>query len=193
MGMSGANIFKRATFCPHVKIQSQRMPLELEEPIDLSYADAIAELANDPSIHRNIGSHSFPYPYTREDAIFFIEAQRSFGNEVFRIDFLIKYEGKPAGVIGLSEINYVDYNAHVGYWVGKKFRGRGIATEALRLTVKHAWKIGMKRLYSSVIEYNYPSMIVLMRNRFLIEGVERKAIKVGKRYYDFVKFARLRE
>ncbi|WP_297217353.1 GNAT family N-acetyltransferase [Thermoplasma sp.] len=174
-----------------MKIRSGRMDLELEEPIDIGYADAIAELANDRTLVRNIGSHSFPYPYTREDAVFFIEAQRSFGKEIFRVDFLIKFKGMPAGVIGLSEINNIDRNAHVGYWLGKKFRGRGIATEALRLTVNYSKEMKIHRLYSSVVEFNYPSMIVLMRNGFRIEGREEDAIRIGNRYYDFIKFARL--
>jgi len=174
-----------------MKIRSTRMNLEIEEPIDIGYADDIAELANYRSLVRSIGSHSFPYPYTREDAIFFIESQRSYGNEIFRIDFLIKFDGKPAGVIGLSEMNRTDSNAHVGYWVGKRFRGRGIATEALRLVVNYSADIKIHRLYTSVIEFNYPSMVVLMRNGFRIEGREEDAIRIGKRYYDFIKFARL--
>ncbi|KAA8922319.1 GNAT family N-acetyltransferase [Thermoplasma sp.] len=174
-----------------MKIRSARMNLEIEEPIDISYADDIADLANDRELVRSIGSHSFPYPYTREDAIYFIESQRSYGSEVFRVDFLIKFEGRPAGVIGLSEINRTDSNAHVGYWVGKKFRGKGIATEALHLIVKYSRDMKIHRLYTSVVEFNFPSMIVLMRNGFRIEGRESDAIRIGGRYYDFIKFARL--
>ncbi|BAB59324.1 acetyltransferase [Thermoplasma volcanium GSS1] len=172
-------------------VSSSRMDVTLESPIGIEYADDIARLANDRTIKRNIGSHSFPYPYTKEDAIFFIEAERGYGKEAFRIDFLIKYKGGPAGIIGLSEIDRTDKKAHVGYWIGKKFRGKGIATESLRLIVEYAKNDGFHRLYTSVIEGNYPSMIVLMRNGFSIEGVEKDSIRIGNRYYDFINFGKL--
>ncbi len=172
-------------------IQSKNREITIEEPLDISYAGDIARLANDPSIRKTIGGHSFPYPYTKEDAISFIESARSFGKEVFKVDFLIKAGGKPAGIIGLSDIDMYDRKAHVGYWIGKEFRNMGIATEALHLVLEYSKKFGLRRIYTSVLEYNYPSMVVLLKNRFSIEGVENSSFRFGKRYYSFIKFYRL--
>ncbi|MGC8608303.1 MAG: GNAT family N-acetyltransferase [Thermoplasmata archaeon] len=172
-------------------IRSHKKEISIEEPLDVSYADDIARLANDPSIKRSIGAHSFPYPYTKEDALFFIDSVRSYGNEVFKVDFLIKYNGRPAGIIGLSDINMYDRKAHVGYWIGKEFRNHGIATEALRTVIEYCKNMGLKRIYTSVLDFNYPSMIVLLKNGFRIEGTEYSSYRLGKRYYSFIKFYKL--
>ncbi len=88
--------------------------------------------ANDSSLGFNLMSHGFYYPYTEEDAMAFIDKNREVEGEAFAIDFYIIYENHFAGVIGLSDIDYENSRSHVGYWVGQEYRGKGIATEALK-------------------------------------------------------------
>jgi hypothetical protein len=57
--------------------------------LDISDEDAVklAELADDPSIVRNVGSHSFPHPYARVTALDFIHMNREMFHKRFRFDF----------------------------------------------------------------------------------------------------------
>ena len=68
--------------------------------------------------YRNLGAHTFPSPYRKEDAINFFTMNRKDGKNYFTMDFLIFAGDKLAGVIGLKDINYIDRNAHIGYWIG---------------------------------------------------------------------------
>lgn len=166
----------------------------LQSPIDISYARDIAELANDQSIREKIGAHGFPYPYSEDDAKDFISRNRSTGTLPFAVDFLIMYKELPVGVIGLGDINFIDNNAHIGYWIGTRYRGLGIATEATGLASSYALgTLRLHRLQTKVLEGNMPSMKVLQKNGFEVEGTERDAFFIDNEYKSFILFARIAE
>ncbi len=166
----------------------------LQAPIDISYAEAIAELANHPSIRETIGAHGFPYPYTIEDATFFIERNRSELSLPFAIDFIIIYKDEPSGVIGLGDINYLDRKAHIGYWIGADYRRKGIATEAAGLVCKYAFEeMKLHRLETKVLSTNRPSARVLEKNGFRLEGTERDAFFMDNRFLSFDIYGRINE
>lgn len=54
---------------------------------------------------------------------------------------------------------------HIGYGIGKEFRGRGYASEGLRLTVEKAWGIIREdEIYMSVSKDNPASLRAQMKN-----------------------------
>lgn len=164
----------------------------LSSPIPISSAEELAEAANDPHIKEMIGSHSFPYPYTKHDAVNFIEMNRMDGSKPFTIDFEIRYDGSFAGVIGLRDINFTDRKAHIGYWVYEKLRRKGIATESVKLLCEYAdSKMGMHRLYTEVFTNNAGSVKVLLNSGFQIEGVARNDFLYNGEYRDSFHFARI--
>lgn len=166
--------------------------ITLASPIDMRHAEEIAALANDIEIRDSIGAHSFPHPYSVDNAREFIDRNREMGNTVFAMDFLILYQNRPAGVIGLSDINYLDRKAHIGYWVGKQFRRKGIATEATGLVVGYAFTaLKLRRLQTKVLEDNVASMKVLVNNGFEMEGIERESFFVNNRYASMILFSRI--
>lgn len=174
----------------HYKLQGEKVTLSND--LRTGYAEAIADLANDPVISRNIGGHGFHYPYTIEDALNFFNMNREDGRKFFAIDFIIFVDGTPAGIIGLKDIDYVDRKCHVGYWIGKKFWSRGIASESLELVTRFAaGEISMHRLYTGVLDFNVASIKVLLKNGFSIEGVERDAYFMEGRYWSMIRFARI--
>ncbi len=161
----------------HVRLSNDLRP---------GYASDIAAQANNIKICRDLAAHSFPHPYTEESALYFLEKNREDGNSFFTLDFLIWVDNRIAGAIGLSEIEWVDRKAHVGYWLGEDFWNHGYATEALKLMVEFSRKeLKLVRLYAKVLDYNLPSLRVLMKNGFTIEGYERKAYKMEDGYHSF--------
>ena len=76
-------------------------------------------------------------------------------------------------------------SAEVGYWVHPRARGRGVATEAVRLMVAHAFApaaedgLGLRRLVLAHATGNEPSRAVALRNGFAPFGVERAAERLG--------------
>lgn len=164
----------------------------LESPIDMIYAELLAEIANDITIRDMIGAHSFPHPYTVENAKDFIDRNRVMDSLPFALDFMIFYKNKPAGVVGLSDINYLDNKAHIGYWVGREFRGKGVASESAALVCNYAFgELKLHRLHTKVIEDNLASMRVLVTNGFEIEGIERDAFYTNNSYKSLILFSRI--
>lgn len=164
----------------------------LSNDLSEEHAKAIAELANEYDIMRNIGSHGFPYPYTLQDALFFISKNRETYSKAFAIDFLILVDNEIVGVIGLSDIDYDDRSAHVGYWIGKKYWNKGYASEALKLMREFASdELSLRRLHTSVLEYNPASLKVLLKNGFAIEGYSKDAFYFEGKYYAFFKLGRV--
>ncbi|UCZ52954.1 GNAT family N-acetyltransferase [Bacillus shivajii] len=66
-----------------------------------------------------------------------------------RIDYTITYSGKPAGLIGLLNIEFESMEAE--YYIclgGEEFRGKGIASIATDLLIKKAYKeLNLKKIY----------------------------------------------
>ena len=55
------------------------------------------------------------------------------------------------------------YEQRVGYWIGKPFWGRGIATSALREFLE---EVKIRPLYAHVVSHNLASKCVLEKNGF---------------------------
>lgn len=166
--------------------------ITLESPIPVSSSDDLAVQANDSLIKEMIGSHSFPHPYRKRDALDFIEMNRMDGSTPFAIDFQILYGGKLAGVIGLKDINHVDRKAHIGYWIGAGFRRKGIATSAVRMVCDYAKTgLGLHRLYTGVFTDNVGSMKVLLNSGFTIEGIAKDDFLEDGKYRTSFHFARI--
>lgn len=158
--------------------------LILSNDLSEKYARPMAELANDEEIARNLAAHTFPYPYLEEHARYFFDMNREDGEDFFAIDFLIFAKEQLVGVIGLKDLNRIDMNAHIGYWIGREHWNRGYATEALSLMIEFSRKeIGLVRLYSKILDYNLASLRVMMKNGFEVEGFERNSYRMDDRYH----------
>jgi RimJ/RimL family protein N-acetyltransferase len=175
-------------------VQIKSGDLLLLEDIPDEDAGKLAVLADDPTISRNVGSHSFPQPYTKEAALDFMHLNREMFRKRFRFDFYIHYRKELCGVIEISDINYEDRNAHVGYWIGSGFRNRGIATKSLRLVCEFALAhLRMHKLHTRVLSFNIQSMQVLISNGFFIEGFLRDQFYLDGQYYGFYTMGKILE
>lgn len=101
--------------------------------------------------------------------------------------------GALIGAVGLV-VSTKDRHGELGYWLGARHRGEGYATEAARALVRWAfrrWKL--RRVFAQVLAGNKASVRVLEKIGFLREGVRRKHIRKGGRWYDAHQFGLLRE
>lgn len=119
-------------------------------------------------------TRAFPHPYTRADADEWVElaSRHRIGRH-----FVIEVQGVLAGGIGFDPFaGERTGTASFGYWLGRAYWGRGIATEAARLLADYALHTsGLRRLEAKVFEQNVPSARVLQKVGFSLEGVLRGA------------------
>ncbi|MER3423557.1 MAG: GNAT family N-acetyltransferase [Nitrospiraceae bacterium] len=147
--------------------------------------------ANDREIWRNL-TNQFPHPYTRADAQQWIAHVQSQGE--LTENFATVVDSVPVGGIGLKRgTDLRTKTAEVGYWVGRKLWGRGIATEALQLLSEYAFReFDFERLEATVIEWNPASFRVLEKAGFEFEARQLRAIFKDGRIADGITYRRLR-
>jgi [ribosomal protein S5]-alanine N-acetyltransferase len=141
-------------------------------------AQSLAQHANDRGIWINLRDR-FPHPYTIEDARAWIARAHS---EEDSTSFAIDVAGEAVGGIGLKLNDDVErVGAEIGYWVGRAFWGRGIATDAVRAFTAHAFATReLTRIYALPFADNAASIRVLEKAGYVREGVlRRSAIKDG--------------
>jgi RimJ/RimL family protein N-acetyltransferase len=133
----------------------------------------------------------FPHPYTEADARQWIKAA---GAERPTRNFAIEVDGGAGGGIGVHPMADVHRRtAEVGYWLGRAFWNRGIATEALGALVDYAFStFDLVRLEAVVYEWNPASTRVLEKAGFELDARLRRAVTKDGRTIDALLYSMVR-
>lgn len=154
---------------PHV--ESPRLRLRGVRRGDLV---RLAALANDYDVVKMTGS--MPFPYTLADAEEFYEKTCA-ADPAKNAHFALDLDGEPIGVLGFDEgpLGRIE----IGYWLGRPYWGRGLATEAAQAALDWAKVDWRKKLVVACHFADNPaSGQVLVKTGFLYTGdVEAKFSK----------------
>jgi RimJ/RimL family protein N-acetyltransferase len=170
-----------------MRIVTERLILR---PPTLKDAADIVENVNNLSVSRYLAV--VPYPYSMEDARFFIKLSKK---NPHNFGISLKSSGKIIGMIGLMNLNEFIRRADIGYWLGKKYWRQGFATEALQAIVKYSFrKLKLVRLQAGVAVENKASAKLLKKVGFKKEGLRRKAMRAKStgKWHDTYAFGLLR-
>ncbi len=155
-------------------------------------APALAALINDRAVQDNLRD-GIPYPYTAADgAAFLAETLAADPDTTFA--YAVTTDGRLAGSIAAyRQGNIHRRTAELGYYLGRDFWGRGVATAAVRLLCERLFDTtDLVRLFAEPFADNAASRRVLEKAGFTLEGVlRRNAVKNG-RLRDMCLYARLR-
>jgi RimJ/RimL family protein N-acetyltransferase len=171
-----------------VRIELDGLTLRSWEPRD---AEALARYADDRDVWLNLRDR-FPHPYGHDDAVRWIGVCAS---EPLRSSQLaIDVGGEAVGAVGFDRLDDVHrLTAEIGYWLGRPFWGRGLATAALRAATVHAVDaFGFERLHAAVFEWNPASARVLEKAGYACEGRLRRYVVKAGLVGDALLYARLR-
>jgi ribosomal-protein-serine acetyltransferase len=106
----------------------------------------------------------------------------------------IWYHDELAGVLGLHYINWEHRLTSVGYWIGERFQGHGIMTNACRALIDMLFKeYGLNRVEIRVAPQNFKSRAIPERLGFQNEGCKRQAEWLYDHYVDHVIYGMLAE
>jgi RimJ/RimL family protein N-acetyltransferase len=152
---------------------------------------ALVENANSLAVWRNLRD-AFPHPYTKQDGRDWLA--RVLGEDPPH-SFAIEADGKAVGAIGLHPGQDVErVSAEVGYWVGERHWGRGLATAALVALTSHAFRtLPLNRLFALPFARNAPSLRVLEKAGYRREGLLCGSAEKEGQLLDQVLFAVTRE
>jgi len=102
--------------------------------------------------------------------------------------------GKLIGICGFDDIVWNNQTARIYIGLGtREHRGRGFASEALRLAVEFGFmELNLHYIYLNVISYNRPAINLYERVGFVREGVNREFILRDSQRYDLYIYGLLR-
>ncbi|GGC62917.1 GNAT family N-acetyltransferase [Chelatococcus reniformis] len=88
----------------------------------------------------------------------------------------------------------VSQSATVGYWMGERYAGRGLMTEAVKATSRFAFgELGLRRLEAACLPTNGPSIRLLEKAGYIREGLARRYLCIAGEWQDHLLYARLRD
>lgn len=170
-----------------------RLPTEIESCVLRPWSERdkaeLVQIANDREVWRNL-TDLFPHPYTEADAAFWVQHALEISAS---LHFAIESQGYLAGGVGIiAGEGIYRKTGQFGYWLGRSFWGRGIATAAARSMVQHACAyLPFARLEAPVFGWNPSSMRVLEKVGFIREGVLRRSVFKDGELTDSVMYAYL--
>ncbi|MEA1937472.1 MAG: GNAT family protein [Patescibacteria group bacterium] len=161
-------------------------------PFKMSDAESVAENVNNKNIYRHM--LVIPYPYTIKDAKQWL--RKVINNNRKKIPenavFAIEIDGQAVGSISINKIEQ-EHKAEIGYWLGEKYQGKGIMTQAIKEITKYGFReLKLCRLYAQVFSFNEGSMRVLEKNGYKFEGTLKKEVKKDNKFLDCCLFAKTR-
>lgn len=134
-----------------------------------SDVESLARHANNIEVSRFMRD-TFPYPYTTEKAIQWINYNINNSSDLF---FAIADEKELIG--GIGAVPYKDvhrFTAEIGFWLGELHWNKGITTRAVNVFCNYLFsKFNFNRLTANVFEGNIASQKVLTKIGFKLEGI----------------------
>lgn len=157
-------------------------------PWRLSDADALVRHANDLDVARQLRDR-FPHPYTIQNAHAFLRFATTEGQS----NLAIAVDDEPVGAIGYVPGTDIErYSAEIGYWLGRRVWGRGIATDALTTLTEYLFRERIVlRLFAVPFATNLASIRVLEKSGYEREGLLRSSCVKQGQVRDQVLYARI--
>lgn len=180
---------------PQPILNTSRLKLR---PFSAADTQRVAELANDEEISRNL--RSFEFPYSLDDAkdwVSGLPAEWEQGKSaVFAICFgqAEPQQEQLVGAIGIV-LDQQSNLGELGYWVGRKYWGQGIATEASQSMLDFAFgQLGLNKVVAECLVRNPASARVIEKVGMVQEGFLEKHFRknVADEYCDVRVFGLLR-
>lgn len=164
------------------------------ELIDASHAEPLLAVVN---ANRNHLAEWLPWVgsmQTVEDFRRYISHCERQHGEGTDLGFVIQFNGRVSGRIGLHYIHQQNRTAAIGYWLGAEFQGNGIITKACTALIHCGFtSLGLNRIEIKCGTGNEKSAAIAERLHFKKEGVLRQAEWVNGKPIDLSLYAVLKE
>ncbi len=139
-------------------------------PLEDKDTKRLQQYANDHFIACNT---TVPYPYTLSHARSFIQHThyQLQNRDALPLAVCLRENDAFCGMCSLVTIRWSEWEAELGYWMGRPFRRRGYTYEAVRLMVRYAFEsLRLHRIYAGVLPQNTISARLLQKAGFRYRG-----------------------
>ncbi|GAB2906169.1 GNAT family N-acetyltransferase [Streptomyces heilongjiangensis] len=156
-------------------------------PFTADDTPVMARILADPEVVRLTGSQDGPYDSERLRTWY-----GNRGEQTDRLDLGIvdRASGELVGEVVLNEWDEPNRSCCLRILIGPAGRDRGLGTEAVRLTVGHAFeRLGMHRVSLYVFTHNPRARRAYEKAGFVAEGVERQTLWQDGEWIDAVRMS----
>ena len=138
---------------------------------------------NDPSVTEHMNKGAFP---VAEHAQLEFFQNLSSSRTDTQLGIVLKEDNLLIGTIGIHKIDWIHRHGAISIVLGaKQCWGRGLATEAVGLIVRHAFtKLNLHRLTAGMWGSNMGSRACFEKNGFTLEGTLRESFFYRDTYVD---------
>jgi RimJ/RimL family protein N-acetyltransferase len=169
--------FRRTRDALPTRIDTPRLTLRAPIRGDVP---ALQKLADNPNIAEKLAR--LPSPYTRADAIAFVEIFAQRADE--RPYAITSRQGEFLGVVGFTYA--MGQHPELGYWLGEPHWGKGIMSEAVKALLEAAFATGLyPAIRARALVSNAASIKVLQKAGFVRRGEAEKDGYDGKPIFVF--------
>lgn len=153
---------------------------------------AYPEWFNDPEVCAWNGHHC--YPYSRRDALNYVERARKFEGEL-ALAIVLTEDDRHIGNIVLKRIDPIGRTGELAILLGDRSSwGKGLSREAARLLFDHAFvALNLRRIHCGTFDGNVPMQRLALSLGMKEEGRRRQAVYKGGRYVDILEYGVLKE
>lgn len=106
-------------------------------------------------------------------------------NNVFNLLFYSEGMNEPVGNIFYFDVNERNRSCEFGYKINPEFRNLGYGKQMLREFISHMFaNKNYNKLYCQTASFNIPSIKMLRRLGFNLDGILREHHELGGKFYD---------
>lgn len=156
------------------------MKIELKNLNDIDPTQ-LAYYANDYRVSQYL-RNTFPFPYTIEHALTFIQ----FSLQHHQLDFGIVVDNLCVGCVSATlQKDIYQKNCEIGYWLGHDYWNKGIMTQVIHIMCQYIFQnYSVHKIYAEIYADNFASAHVLEKNGFIREAQLKDHIYKNGLYYD---------
>jgi len=157
------------------------------------------EIQDAEAFYNILKEFDFPYYHAAIPASIkaeqeWIERRKSKRDSGLEFNYAIVYEGNVVGGCEIMINKEYPHIAELGYFVGKQFWNKGIASECVNLLEEIAFnQLGIKRIEIRMDPRNARSEKVAIKNGYKKEGVLKKVMFFNDEYHDNLLYAKLND
>lgn len=123
--------------------------------------------------------------YSLETAREFIIQNKIAADDKQREGLGIFRDGRLVGSVGFVRFDWIARSAEIGYWISKKFEGKGVITKSCKTLINYAFgDLEMNRIEIRCATENVRSRAIPEKLGFQLEGILRQSLWRHTRLYD---------
>jgi len=172
------------------KIEGQNVFLRILRKSDTS---SLIRITNDNDTLKFMSLHC-PFALKHARALVSNAQKGLKNNSSYDFGIFLKNNKLLVGVIRLMNINKINKNCEVGFWIGKEYQNNGYSKEALKLVLNFGFKrLILFRISAKIMHLNTTSVNLVEKFGFKQEGRMRNAILKNGKWIDGLIYGLLRD